>query len=61
VTEAAVEDAHLADLTGDGVIDTRDMRAFARENGLELLPEFVELIEKIEARNLRRVRGKNGS
>ena len=33
-------DAHKADLNGDGVVDTKDIRAFALRHGLELLPEF---------------------
>jgi hypothetical protein len=45
--------AEKADLTGDGVVDTHDIRAFARRHGLQLLPEFNKKLAKIEGRKVR--------
>jgi hypothetical protein len=38
--------AHPADLTGDGVIDADDIRAFARKHELELLPSFEAKLDR---------------
>jgi hypothetical protein len=37
-----------ADLNGDGVIDTADIRQFAQRNGLALRPEFEAKLRSIE-------------
>ncbi len=41
--------AVAADLDGNGVIDGRDIRAFAVQNGLTLLPEFEIKLQQIES------------
>jgi hypothetical protein len=41
-------DAARADVTGDGVVDTRDIRAFARRHKLRLLPEFEAKLSRLE-------------
>ena len=46
-----------ADLTGDGMVDGDDIRAFARQNGLTLLPAFqrkLARLESVKARGVRR-------
>ncbi|UCC30740.1 MAG: hypothetical protein JSU86_00385, partial [Phycisphaerales bacterium] len=53
VESLAFPGASGADLTGDGVVNARDIRAFARRNGLELLPEFKAKLEKLEGRKAR--------
>jgi len=40
--------ADRADLNGDGVIDGRDIRAFARRHNLPLLPEFDRKLRQLE-------------
>jgi hypothetical protein len=61
LANAPIPNAHRADLNGDGFIDLTDMRAFARQNRLELLPEFEEKIQKFEAKNLRGPLNRGGS
>ena len=58
VDTLAFPDAHRADINGDGVVDTRDIRAFARQHRLELLPEFRRTLDKLEARKTRGTRGR---
>ena len=41
--------AEYADLTGDGIVDAADVRAFADLYDLPLLPEFVRKLEVLEA------------
>jgi len=53
VESLAFPGASKADLTGDGVVDARDIRAFARRNGLELTPEFTATLDKLEGRKVR--------
>ena len=53
VESLAFPGASKADLTGDGVVDARDIRAFARRNGLELTPEFRATLDKLEGRKVR--------
>jgi hypothetical protein len=53
VSSAPIPNAYRADLNNDGRIDTRDMRVFAEVNGLELLPEFLEVAEKLESKTQR--------
>jgi hypothetical protein len=48
VSSLGFASANKADLNGDGMIDTKDIRAFARQNGLTLLPEFSEKLDKLE-------------
>ena len=50
--------AEKADLTGDGIVDARDIRAFARRHGLTLLPEFSSKLEKHERRRTHSKRGR---
>ncbi|MGD2107963.1 MAG: cohesin domain-containing protein [Phycisphaerae bacterium] len=50
--------AEKADLTGDGLVDARDIRAFARRHGLQLLPEFEKKLGKLEGRRVRQTRGR---
>ena len=54
VSELSAENAPLAraDLNGDGVIDARDIRRFARSNGIRLRPEFdarLRVLERLAA------------
>ncbi|MCH7871598.1 MAG: hypothetical protein IID33_07840 [Planctomycetes bacterium] len=42
--------AARADLNGDGIVDARDIRAFARRYGLPLLPEFEQKLSSMTAR-----------
>ncbi len=58
VQDLEFANAEEADLTGDGVVDTQDIRAFARRHGLELLPEFNKKLAKIEGRKVRARRGR---
>jgi hypothetical protein len=58
VEKLAIPNAHRADLNGDGIVDTRDIRAFARRHGLELLPEFEAKLRRIEGRKVRSRRGR---
>ena len=44
-----VPDAQRADLDGNGVVDARDIRAFARRHNLLLLPVFEAKLSKLEA------------
>jgi len=44
-----VVNAHRADINGDGVIDTKDIRAFAERHGLYMQPEFEAKLSRIEA------------
>ncbi|MGB2984252.1 MAG: hypothetical protein WBE26_00070, partial [Phycisphaerae bacterium] len=53
VSSLALANADRADLNGDGVVDTRDIRAFAQRHGLVLLPEFSRKLVKLEARKVR--------
>ncbi len=41
--------AARADLTGDGLVDVRDIRAFARRHSLSLSPVFERKLERLEA------------
>ncbi len=50
VENLSLVNASAADLTGDGVVDAQDIRAFARRNGLELIPEFDRRLTKLEGR-----------
>ncbi len=49
VDRLTIPGAHKADMTGDGVVDARDIRAFARAHGLALRPEFSRKLEKLES------------
>jgi hypothetical protein len=43
-----IPNAARADLTGDGLVDVRDIRAFARRHGLSLSPLFERKLERLE-------------
>ena len=45
--------AESADLTGDGIVDSRDIREFAKRHDLPLLPEFSQKLDRLDARRLR--------
>lgn len=47
VGRLAIPNARRADVTGDGVVDSRDIEAFARKHGLRLLPEFEDTLDKL--------------
>jgi len=53
VQSLGYEGAEKADLTGDGIVDVRDIRAFARREGLQLTPEFSRKLAKLEGRRVR--------
>ncbi|MCP4250143.1 MAG: hypothetical protein GY778_24130, partial [bacterium] len=48
VDELMHPDADLADWNGDGLIDTQDIRAFARANNLRLTPQFRAKLGRID-------------
>ncbi len=48
VRHLPIHGAEKADLNGDGVIDVRDIRAFARLHNLPLLPEFERTLTRLE-------------
>lgn len=56
VDDLTFENAYLADMNGDGVVDGRDIRAFAQWHGLELLPEFSAKLERFE-REAKKIQG----
>jgi hypothetical protein len=60
VEDLAFSNADKADLNKDGVVDTHDIRAFARQHGLELQPEFARKLAKLEKRQARSLREKQG-
>ncbi len=43
-----LDNAQEADLNGDGVVNTHDIRAFARAHGLSLEPQFVRRLKMLE-------------
>jgi hypothetical protein len=49
VAKQATRNAWRADLNGDGVVDTSDIREFAFRNDLALLPAFERKLEEREA------------
>jgi hypothetical protein len=49
VATLTAPNAWRADLNGDGVVDVSDIREFALENRLVLLPEFEEKLRDLEA------------
>jgi hypothetical protein len=48
--------AERADLNGDGVVDAADIRAFAFDHNLPLLPTFDRLLQALESNKPRRTR-----
>ncbi|UCC29678.1 MAG: hypothetical protein JSU86_15920, partial [Phycisphaerales bacterium] len=48
VDSLPIRGAGRADLNGDGVVDGRDIRAFARRHKLPLLPEFDRKLAQLE-------------
>jgi hypothetical protein len=50
VSELPMRDAYKADINRDGIIDSEDIRAFARLNGLDLLPEFERRLDQSDGR-----------
>ncbi len=58
VEELGFPGAHWADMNGDGMVDGKDIRLFARLHGLELLPEFSRKLEKLEGDKVRARRGR---
>jgi hypothetical protein len=49
VDSLGIPNAEYADLNADGVIDTKDIRAFARRYDLVLTPEFDAKLARLEA------------
>ncbi len=49
VERLSLEGVERADLTGDGVIDTADIRLFARLHHLPLTPRFERLLDRLES------------
>ncbi len=47
VASLDIPDAERADLNRDGVIDVRDIRAFAQQNGLELSQSFERRLDRL--------------
>ena len=50
VTELGLGKARGADQNGDGIVDSRDIRAFAQENRLELTPSFRQRLQRLETK-----------
>jgi len=50
VDSLAIAGAKHADLNGDGVVDTRDIRAFAHRHNLSLQPDFERTLTRLESR-----------
>jgi hypothetical protein len=57
VDRKAFPETERADMNRDGVVDARDIRIFARRQGLKLLPEFEKKLEMLEDR---RTSGRGG-
>jgi hypothetical protein len=49
VSRSGLADAELADMTGDGMIDVKDIRAFAKVYNLPLTPSFKAKLTRVEA------------
>jgi hypothetical protein len=56
VDDLAIIGAEAADVTGDGIVDAHDIRAFARLYDLPLLPAFDGVLRELEGTKVRRIR-----